>query len=140
MQGVIILFRTRIRELRERFGFNSQQSFADAFGVAQSTVGNWEAGKREPNYETTIRLADFFHTSIDYLLGREDIKKEPATSSHGKSNETYTPKISDDEYLIILAYRQASPADRQIIDNIVSRYSPSEHVSPPTARSSDKAV
>lgn len=63
------MFKVRIRELREAAGYNSQQSFADAFGVAQSTVGNWEAGKREPGYETTIRLAKFFDCSTDYLLG-----------------------------------------------------------------------
>lgn len=63
------MFSIRLKELRESAGYRSQQSFADAFGVAQSTVGNWEAGKREPNYEITIRLADFFGVSIDYLLG-----------------------------------------------------------------------
>lgn len=63
------MFRTRLRELREAAGYRSQQAFADAFGVAQSTVGNWEAGKREPNYETTLKLAKFFHVTLDYLLG-----------------------------------------------------------------------
>ncbi len=66
------MFRVRIRELRESAGYRSQQAFADDFGVAQTTVASWEGGKREPGYETTIRLADFFHVSIDYLLGRED--------------------------------------------------------------------
>ena len=63
------MFRIRLRELREAFGYKSQQAFANAFGVAQSTVGGWEAGKREPNYETTIHLARFFDCSTDYLLG-----------------------------------------------------------------------
>lgn len=64
------MFKVRIRELREAAGYRSQQSFADAFGVAQSTIGNWEAGKREPNLETMNHLADFFGTSVDYLMGR----------------------------------------------------------------------
>lgn len=76
------MFQTRLRELREAAGYRSQQSFADAFGVAQSTVGGWEAGKREPNYETTMRLARFFGVSIDDLLGLET-KKEPAPVSEG---------------------------------------------------------
>lgn len=71
------LFRTKVRELREQAGYTSQKSFADAFGVAQTTVASWEGGKREPGYATTIRLADFFHVSVDYLLGRENTKKEP---------------------------------------------------------------
>ena len=66
------MFQTRLKELREAAGYKSQQSFADAFGVAQSTVGNWEAGKREPNYETTIRLAQFFKVPVGYLLGIEE--------------------------------------------------------------------
>lgn len=65
------MFRIRLKELREKTGM-SQYAFAAAFGVAQSTVGSWEAGKREPNFETTQRLADFFDVSVDYLLGRTD--------------------------------------------------------------------
>lgn len=65
------MFQTRLKELREAAGYKSQQAFADAFGVAQSTVGGWEAGKREPNYETTIRLANFFGVSVDYLINDE---------------------------------------------------------------------
>lgn len=71
------MFRIRVRELREQAGYTSQKAFADAFGVAQTTVASWEGGKREPGHETTIRLADFFHVSVDYLLGRDDTKKEP---------------------------------------------------------------
>lgn len=101
------MFSIRLRELRETAGYKSQQSFADAFGVAQSTVGNWEAGKREPNYETTLRLADFFHVSVDYLMGRDDTKDEkkapePKTVQRrimcyggGVSEETV---ISEEEY------------------------------------------
>lgn len=79
------MFQTRLRELREAAGYKSQQAFADAFGVAQSTVGGWEAGKREPNYETTMRLARFFGVSIDNLLGLE-IKKDPAPVAEGGSD------------------------------------------------------
>ena len=75
------MFRTRLRELRENAGYKSQQAFADAFGVAQSTVGGWEAGKREPNYATTLKLANFFHVSVDYLLGQTDQKDIASTQT-----------------------------------------------------------
>lgn len=65
------MFQTRLRELREAAGYKSQQAFANAFGVAQSTVGGWESGKREPNYETTVRLSRFFGVPVGYLLGTE---------------------------------------------------------------------
>lgn len=65
------MFQTRLKELRENSGYKSQQAFADAFGVAQSTVGNWEAGTREPNAETISKLALFFGVPIGYILGND---------------------------------------------------------------------
>ena len=79
------MFRFRIRNLREAAGYKSQYAFAQAFGVAQSTVAGWEGGKREPNYATTIRLADFFGVSVDYLLGHTDTK-DSAPHSDGLSD------------------------------------------------------
>lgn len=76
------MFRVRLRELREAAGFKSQQAFADAFGVAQSTVGNWEAGKREPNFETAIRLAQFFGVSVDSLLLGENTPASDTESGY----------------------------------------------------------
>jgi len=69
------MFRIRLKQLREGNG-DSQYTFADKFGISQSTIGNWEAGKREPNFETLLNLADYFNVSTDYLLGRETQKKE----------------------------------------------------------------
>ena len=68
------MFQIRLKELREKAGY-SQQSFADAIGVKQSTVGNWEAGAREPKLEVMQKLADFFDVSVDYLIGRDNTPK-----------------------------------------------------------------
>ena len=51
--------------------------FAQEFNISQGTIGMWETGKREPDFETTSRIADFFHVSVDYLLGRDDEKPAP---------------------------------------------------------------
>ena len=101
------MFSLRLRELRESAGYSSQQSFADAFGVAQSTVGNWEAGKREPNYATTLRLANFFGVSIDYLLGHE---KEPTVKDDG---------LSKAEISLISLFRQLPPDQQDTVVRIV---------------------
>lgn len=65
------MFRVRLKELRESAGM-SQFNFAKAFGVAQSTVGGWESGAREPKLDTMQKLAEFFHVTTDYLLSGED--------------------------------------------------------------------
>ena len=66
-------FSSRIRELRRKKGY-SQQDFAEAFGVGQSTVANWETGNRETDFQTLQKLADFFDVSVDYLIGRTKYK------------------------------------------------------------------
>ena len=66
------MFSIRLKDLRENRGL-SQQAFANKFGISQSTVGMWESGKREPNFATIQKIADFFETSIDYILGNDTI-------------------------------------------------------------------
>lgn len=39
---------------------------------AQSTIGTWERGNREPSMTDLIRISDFFNVSVDYLLGLTD--------------------------------------------------------------------
>lgn len=63
------LFRIRLKELREENGFHSQQALADKLGLSQSTIGNWEAGRREPDHEMLRKLANLFHVTVDYLIG-----------------------------------------------------------------------
>ena len=64
------MFANRLRAAREARGFASQQALADELGVAQSTIANWEGGRREPNFELTLRLCECLQVSADYLLGR----------------------------------------------------------------------
>ena len=42
-----------------------------------TTYVNYEKGTREPNSETLIKLAKFFDTSIDYLLGKSETSEIP---------------------------------------------------------------
>ena len=46
----------------------SQAEFAKQIGVAQSTVGGWEAGTREPSMTMLKAIADFFEVPADYLV------------------------------------------------------------------------
>lgn len=66
-------FPERLKELRQAKGL-SQKQIADFLNMQQRAYQRYEYGQREPNHETTIKLADCFDVSIDYLLGRTDIK------------------------------------------------------------------
>ena len=64
-------FGLRLKLLRNNIGM-SQQELATTWGVNQSTVGNWEAGHREPHLDMVRRIAAFFDVTTDFLLGTSD--------------------------------------------------------------------
>ncbi len=67
----------RIRDLRKEQKI-TMKSLGEAIGVAESTISLYENGKRQPDNDTLQKLADYFNTTTDYLLGRTD---EPSVKS-----------------------------------------------------------
>ena len=66
--------RERIRNLREDRDL-SQREVAGHLGIAQTTYSDYELGKINIPIDTLKRLADFYDTSVDYLLERTDEKR-----------------------------------------------------------------
>jgi MerR family transcriptional regulator, light-induced transcriptional regulator len=64
-------FSTRLRKLRKSRHI-SQKDLAKVLGLAQTTIANYEQGTRFPDERLLHSLADYFHVSLDYLLGRSD--------------------------------------------------------------------
>lgn len=56
----------------------SQEKLGNLVGVGRSAVAMWETDKSEPDNATLSKLAEVFHVSVDYLLGRTDLKEMPA--------------------------------------------------------------
>jgi len=63
----------RIRNLREDNDF-TQSYIGNQINVHQRTYSYYENGERTIPPEVLIRLATFYETSVDYLLGITDIK------------------------------------------------------------------
>lgn len=61
----------RIKDLREDSDLR-QIDVAEATGIDQRTLSNYETGKTNPDSFAVIKLAEFFHVSCDYLLGVTD--------------------------------------------------------------------
>ena len=64
------MFGTRIKYLRQSRELNQVQ-LADKLGVKKQSISNWENDNIMPSIDMLIKIADFFHVSTDYLLGRE---------------------------------------------------------------------
>lgn len=60
----------RLRDLREDHDL-TQTKIANLLGIDQRVYSNYETGKREIPVRHLITLADFYHVTVDYILGRE---------------------------------------------------------------------
>jgi len=63
----------RLCELRKERDV-SQADVGKLFKITRQAVQRWEVGKSQPNIFQLIALANYFHVSIDYLVGRSDVK------------------------------------------------------------------
>lgn len=61
----------RMRELREEKGL-TQTELANYLEVTQKTYSRYENDERSIPLEKLILLADFYQTTLDYLVGRSD--------------------------------------------------------------------
>lgn len=61
---------SRIVSLRKDAGL-SQQQLADDLNLSCRAISLWETGRRTPDLQSASLLADYFHTTLDYLVKGE---------------------------------------------------------------------
>ena len=75
-------FASVIKRLRIERGI-TQEQLASMLKVSRSTIGMYETGSREPDFETCEAIADIFNVDMDYLLGRSNLeRKDPVLPSN----------------------------------------------------------
>lgn len=67
-------FCERIKELRIERGLK-QREMADQLGLAINSYQAYEYATRYPEFKGLIAIADFFDVSLDYLVGRSDVRE-----------------------------------------------------------------
>lgn len=87
------MFADRLRELRKKHGL-TQEQLARLIGVERSSIGKYE-GKQGviPSDDVKLRIAEYFHVSIDYLMGNTEI-------SIPYDNITETPMTAEEKQLL----------------------------------------
>lgn len=65
----------RIQDLRVDSDL-SQKQISEILHISQRSYSHYETGSRGIPVEMLIRLADYYHTSVDYLVGRTNNKKK----------------------------------------------------------------
>ena len=66
------IFGKRLKELRTERKL-SQQKLGDELGFCNQTISFWESGRCEPDYDSLVKIAEYFAVSSDFLLGLSDI-------------------------------------------------------------------
>lgn len=68
------LFCERLKLLRKERGLK-QREMAKELGLALSSYQCYEYATRYPEFPGLVALADFFDVSLDYLVGRSDVRE-----------------------------------------------------------------
>ena len=108
-----------LKKLRNKKGV-SQQKLADTIEVSQQSINKYENHKIEPDIQTLIKLADYFETSVDYLIGHTDIDHIIETVSMYELNE--------DEASLISNYRKLSKKQKESIRLIIDNYNDKQSI------------
>ena len=69
-----MIFPKRLKRLRTEKDV-SQEELGNILNLSKSTISLYESGKREPDYNTLNKIAQYFNVSTDYLLGNSDIRE-----------------------------------------------------------------
>ncbi len=99
-----------IKRLRSESGI-SQQKLADEIGMSQQSINKYENHDIEPDIATLTKIADYFETSIDYVVGHTDIRH--------KIQHTVPFALNEQEADLVNKYRALSPTSRVVIDSLM---------------------
>lgn len=98
--------------LRERTNTN-QKTLAAVLCITPSVVSQYEKGKVMPGYDVMCKIADFFHVSVDYLLGRE----KTALETDRWLDATYEGNLNNRQFL--KKCNELSPQQRKLLCGIL---------------------
>jgi len=97
-----------LKQLRANKGL-SQAQLAAVLGLSQQSINKYENHNIEPDIATLMRMADFFGTTVDHIIGRTD----------ENSGETI---LSTEEQALIDQYRNLSEQEKTCVRTLIRTY------------------
>lgn len=113
------LFAKRLAKLRKERQM-SQQQLALMLGCSRGQIGNYELGSREPDILTLVKIADFFQVTLDYLIGKTEIRTSKVKESVEKLvsiaeelNEESIDYLTQDAHLLKIKEKMVDAKESQ---------------------------
>lgn len=92
-------------ELLAEYDLNKKQ-FSEQSGIPYPTIIGWTNLNRLPDYTALLKVADFFHCSVDYLMGRQDDLGSPSYLGD---------EMLSIEHTLISNYRKLNSENKELI-------------------------
>jgi len=100
-----------IKKLRDELGV-SQQKLGYEIGMSQQSINKYENHDIEPDITTLIKIADYFETSVDYIVEHTHIRR--------KIEEVGEYALNKQEAILVDGYRNLPASSRKVIDDLVA--------------------
>ena len=110
--GDVMTFYEKVKLLMDENNVNAKTLTRDLH-ISKNSVTYWKKNGNIPKGEIINLLADYFNCSVDYLLGKTDIKKEQATDEQ--------QPVSDTMKRIIENVHNLSPENQEIVARLVEQ-------------------
>lgn len=104
----------KIRTLRLQKNI-PQNGLAQILGVSKSTMSNYERNHSTPDPDLLVKLADYFHVSIDYLFDYDEFHNSELAKEASNYNRPNTAALSKDEGNVLSYYSRLSDENKDLI-------------------------
>lgn len=88
----------------------SQQHLASILGISQQSINKYENHNVEPDVSILIAIAEYFDTTIDYLVGKND------------NPDLLESDFSEHEKKLIAQYRRLNDSEKVCVDTLIETY------------------
>ena len=106
------MFSTRLAQLREELGL-TRKEVAEKLNIDQTTYGKYELSKRQPDYDTLQKISSFYNVSVDYLLGRTNVRN---------SNNNVDEDFPDDVKVLMRSVSKLTDKQKEIVKRLVQEF------------------
>ena len=69
-----MIFNDRLKELRSENSLTQEQA-AKEIGIPPRSYQRLELDGQKTHYDTLIKIADYYDVSVDWLMGRTDVRE-----------------------------------------------------------------